>query len=64
MEHAREITPPPLRPIGESAKHVPTFHGEGDMELFIEQLQELAEVEDWGEAITILKAREGLQGQV
>lgn len=42
---------------------VPEFDGTGDVELFITQFQEVAELQEWGERITALKAREGLSGK-
>lgn len=41
---------------------VPTFDGKGDVELFIERLQEIALAQEWDEPTLILKAREGLMG--
>lgn len=42
---------------------VPEFDGTGDVELYIAQFQEVAELEEWGARSTILKAREGLSGK-
>lgn len=42
---------------------VPTFSGEGDVELFIQQFQELSVVLRWTAATSVLKLRHALQGK-
>jgi hypothetical protein len=52
----QDAAPPRLR------FKVPIYDGKGDVEMFIEQLEQLIENQEWDGATSVLKAREGLTG--
>lgn len=54
---------PEQAPLRERVRFkVPNFDGKGDVELFIDQLDQLIQAQEWDEATAVLKAREGLTG--
>jgi hypothetical protein len=50
-----------VQPNREERIPVPTFSGEGDVELFIEQFMTIALVSRWSEVVSILKLRHALR---
>lgn len=52
-----------VQPHRDDRVPVPSFNGEGDVELFIQQFNEIANVSGWTPAVAVLKLRHALQGK-
>lgn len=62
-DQAMQHRPPPPPREKDMKLKVPEFDCSRDVEMFITQFQEVAELQELGGRVTVLKAQEGLKGK-